>query len=286
MKKGGEERMTEYEKGLRMTEIPATHVIGSGRVNIPGIGEIRISGTGCVSSEEIRVSGSGRLPGGIKVGSVKGAGSISVGGDIEANEMHFSGSASIMGSVRAASLTASGSFRADGGATGGSMRVSGSCKIGDEVQLGDSLVANGSLSVQGDVDAGELVELDGCFDIDGKLTTSTFRVELSRSESYIREGIQADHVDVRKADGPEDFVLFGLPISEGGVREGELITTDIVGREEVYLENVRCDNVTGKDVTIGEGCEIRGRVRYSGTIEVHPEARIQNPPERVDAIAS
>lgn len=230
MKKSGGERMGKYEKGLRRTEIPMTRVIGSGGVNLPGVGEIRILGSGYVSSEEIRVSGSGRLPGGIKVGSVKGAGSISVGGDIEADEMHFSGSASIMGGVRATSLTASGSLRADGGATGGSMQVSGSCKIGDKIQLENTLIVHGSLSVQGDVDARKLVELDGCFDIDGKLTTSTFKAELSRSESYIREGIQADHVDVRKGDGPEDFVLFGIPISKGGFREGELITTDIVGR--------------------------------------------------------
>ena len=273
--------MREYEKGSRETEMPTTRIIGSGKVDIPGIGEIRIAGAGYVSSEEIRVNGSGRLPGGIKVGRVKSSGSISIGGDIEADEMRFSGSASIMGSVSAENLTASGSFEAEGGATGGSMRVSGSCKIGDEIKLEDSLIAHGSLSVQGDVDARNLVELDGCFDIDGKLTTKAFEAELSRSESHIRQGIQADNVDVRKGGGDEEFVLFGLPIFVERLSEGELITTDIVGREKVCLENVRCDNVTGKDVIIGEGCEIRGKVRYSGTIEVHPTAKVQSPPEKI-----
>jgi len=70
--------------------------------------------------------------------------------------------------------------------------------------------------------------------------------------------------------------IFGRRLSEG-----ELSTTDIVGREKVYLENVHCDNVTGRDVTIGEGCEVRGKVRYSGTVEVHPTAKVKNPPEKV-----
>ena len=241
---------------------------------------MRISGSGHISSEEIRVSGSGHLPGGIRVGRVRSSGSVTIGGDIEAEEMHFSGSASIMGNVRAASLTASGSFSADGGATGGSMRFSGSSKIGDGVQLEDSLIAYGSLTVRGDVEAQNLVELDGSFDIDGKLATRTFKAELSRSRSHIKNGIQADHVDVRKGRGT-DAVLFGLPIFGRGSREGYLVTTDIVAREEVYLENVRCDSVTGGDVTIGEGCEVRGRVRYSGTVEVNPTAKVQGHPEKV-----
>lgn len=265
-------------------DIPTTRVIGFGKANMPGIGDVRISGSGYVSSEEIRVSGSGLLPGGIKVGRVKGSGSISVDGDIEADEMHFSGSASIMGSVRATSLSASGSFRADNGATGRSMEVSGSCRIGDKIQLEDSLIVHGSLSVRGDLDARKLVELEGSFDIDGRLTTSTFAAELRHSTSYVEDGIQADHIDVRKGrpkDSPFDLSIFG-----GRFGEGELVTTDINGGEEVYLENVRCDNVTGKHVTVGEGCEVLGKIRYSGTIDVHPSARTQSPPKKTSQAAS
>ena len=284
LRKTGEERRREYEKELKEMTIPATSVRGSGKVNHPGIGDIRISGSGHVSSDEIRVSGSGRLPGGIKVGRVKSSGSVSVGGDIEASEMRFSGSASIMGSVRATSLSASGSFRAEGGATGRSMQVSGSCKIGNEIRLEDSLIVHGSLSVEGDVNALKHVELDGSFDIDGKLTTSMFTAELSHSRSYVRRGIQADHIDVRK--GRAEGFPFSLSIFGGRFREGELITTDILGSEEVYLENVRCDNVTGKDVTVGEGCEVKGKIRYSSTIEVHPSARVRSPPEKIASEAS
>jgi cytoskeletal protein CcmA (bactofilin family) len=281
MNKSGEERMREYEKRLRETTIPTTRVSGSGKVNIPGIGEMRISGSGYVSPEEIRISGSGYLPGGIKVGQIRCSGSVSIGGDIIADEMRFSGSASVAGSVHSKSLSASGSFKAEGDAEGGSMRFSGSCKIGNDIRLEDSLIAHGSLRVLGNVTVQRLVELNGCFDVSGKLTTSDFKAELSRSRSHIKNGVQADYVDVRKRRKVEGFVLFGFPIFGRRFREGKLSTTDIVGKEEVYLENVFCDNVSGKDVTIGEGCEIKGKVSYSDTIEVHPSAKLSNPPEKV-----
>lgn len=276
--------MRDYEKEFKDAKIHATHVNGTGKINIPGIGDARISGSGHISSEEIRISGSGRLPGGINVGLVRCAGSVSIDGDIEAEEMRLSGSTSIAGAVHATRLTASGSLGVGSRATGGSMRVSGSCKIGKEIQLEESLIANGSLVVQGNLDVQKRVELDGSFEIDGRLTTGTFTSELSHSRSYIRGGIQADSLDIRKGEA-EDFP-FGLSIFKGRSREGELFTTDIEAREEVYLENVHCDNVTGKNVTIGEGCEIKGRIMYSETIEVHPSARVGSPPEKISSDAS
>lgn len=281
MNKSGEERMKEYEKRLRETLIPTTHMSGSGKVNISGLGEMRISGSGYVSPEEIRISGSGYIPGGIKVRQVGCSGSVSIGGDVEADEMRFSGSASVAGNIHSNNLWASGSFRANGHAKGGSMRFSGSCKIGDEIRLEDSLIVHGSLTVFGDVVARKLVELVGCFDVDGQISTSMFKAELRRSKSHIKRGIQADYVDIRKRDKAGGIVLFGFPIFIRRTGRGRLSTTDIVGREEVYLENVVCNNVTGRNVTIGEGCEIKGKVRYSGAIEVHPTAKLSNPPEKI-----
>jgi cytoskeletal protein CcmA (bactofilin family) len=277
----GEEKMREYEKRLRQTVIHPTRVSGSSRVNIPGMGEIRVSGSGYVSAEEIKISGSGYLPGGVKVGRISCSGSVSIGGDIETEEARFAGSASIDGSINSKNLSASGSFKAEGDAKGGSMRFAGSCKIGNDVTLEDSLIAHGSLTILGNVTAKRLVELSGRFDIGGKLTTSHFEAELRRSRSHIRDGIQADYVNIRKRGKVEGLMILGFPIFGRKIREGRLRTTDIVGKEKVYLENVVCDNVTGKHVIIGEGCEVKGRVKYFDTVEVHPEAVLSKPPEKV-----
>ena len=91
-------------------------------------------------------------------------------------------------------------------------------------------------------------------------------------------GIEAEVVDIRK-DEPRNL---GSRLERLFNRweEGDLRTTDIEGAESVYLENVTCDNVTGGRVTIGEGCRIRGSVTYMESIEVHPDARLENPPQQ------
>jgi len=279
--------MRRYEEELGTQTIPSTRVGGSGRVSIPGFGEVRISGSGHVSPEEIRVSGSGRLPGGLTVGRLISSGSVRVAGGIRAREVRLSGSAGVRGDVHAGSLRASGSFGAEGGAYGGSMRFSGSARIGEGIDIGGGLVAHGFLRAGGDVKAGS-VELVGSLDIEGNITAETFTAELRRDRSHVEGGIRADIVDVRRGAGSgslsfgERLLAYGLRMFGRG--EGELCARDIAGRESVHLENVICENVSGGDVTIGEGCEVRGRVLYTGSLEVHPEAKVRSRPEKVESI--
>lgn len=274
-----EEKMREYEKKLRQAGIPTTRISGSGKVHIEGMGDIRISGSGFVSPEEIKISGSGRLPGGIKAGRISCSGSVSIEGDAEAEEMSFSGSASIEGDAKAKTLSASGSFSVGGEVKGSSMKVAGSCKIGNRIELEDILRVNGSFKASGDVKAKNMVELHGRFDIDGKIVTRDFEAELSRLESHVRNGIEAVNVSVKKR-GFEGIVLFGVPIFGRIFRNGKLYTTDIAAKERGHLENVCCNNVYGRDVTIGEGCVIKGKVKYSESISIHPKAKLSNPPEK------
>ncbi len=279
----GEERMREYERRLRETAIPTTRISGSGRVHVEGIGDIRIAGSGLVSSEEIRISGSGSLPGGIKVKRIDCSGAVSANGDVEAEEMEFSGSASIAGDVKATSLSASGSISVDGDVRGSSVDTSGSCRFGGRVELEDTLRACGSSRFSNDVKAKNVVRLEGCFKVEGKVITGDFEAELVRSESQVRGGIEAVNVNVRRGERVGRFKLFGIRIPLYKViYEGRLSTTDIAAKGNVYLENVSCENVCGKDVTIGEGCLIRGKVKYFGSISVHPTAKLANPPERIE----
>ena len=274
----GEEKMREYEKKLRKMKIPTTKVSGSGKVHIEGIGDAHISGSGFISPEEIRISGSGRLPGGLNVGRITCSGSVSIGGDVEAEEMKISGSGSILGNVKTKAFSAAGSVSIDGWVRGSVMKVAGSCSIGGAAELTDTLRAHGSLKVFGDVTAKNLVELHGSFYIDGKVVTENFDAELRRSNSHVKNGIEAVNVSVKKKE-VEGLVIFGFPILGRIFRSGKLYTTSIKG-EEVHLENVLCYDVYGKNVTIGEGCVIKGKVKYSEFISVNSEAKLANPPEK------
>jgi len=277
----GEEKMRRYEEELRRMSIPTTRVSGSGKVHIDGVGDIQISGSGFISPQEIKISGSGHLPGGLKVEKLKCAGSVSIEGDVEAEEVDFSGSSSIAGNVKAKSLTASGAFSIDGDVQGSLLKVAGSCRIGKAVELENALHVHGSLRVFGDIKAGKYVELKGRFDIGGKIITGDFNAELNRYESYARGGIEAVNVDIKKRN-VEGIVIFGIPICGVLSGYGKLYTTNVTAKEKVYLENVCCENVVGKDVTIGEGCIIKGSVKYSNSISVHPKAKLTSPPEKIN----
>lgn len=279
----GEEKRKEYERRLHgVSGFPTTHVSGSGRVHVEGIGEIRVSGSGYVSPEEIKISGSGKLPGGLKVKSVRCSGSVSVEGNIEAEDMGFSGSASVDGNVTAKRLSCAGSFSVHGEIKADLLETAGSFRAGNRVELEDTMRAAGSVRVAGDIKAKNLVSIRGFIDVDGKIVTDRFEARLGRggrSESQVLGGIQAANVIVKKKD-TSGITILNLPLLRRLLPESRLYTADIVAEEKIHLENVSCNNVRGRDVTISEGCVVKGKVSYSGTVSVHSAARLATPPER------
>jgi cytoskeletal protein CcmA (bactofilin family) len=280
----GEDRRKEYERELQNTDgFPTARISGSGKVHIPGVGTIHISGSGTVSQDEIRISGSGKLPGGLKVRSLRCSGSVSVDGDIEAEDMSFSGSASVHGNATAGMLSAAGSFSVHGKARVGTMEATGSCSAYEGIEAEDTLRVAGFLRVSTDVRAKKLVELRGIFDVGGRIVTDRFEARLgrpSRPDSQVSGGIQAISVDVRKKETRSSWIL-SVPFLRRLLREGRLYTTNIIAEDRVCLENVSCDNVQGSNVTIGEGCVIRGKVSYSETVSVHSAVRLPSAPQKL-----
>ncbi|MCW4049741.1 MAG: hypothetical protein NWE89_08390 [Candidatus Bathyarchaeota archaeon] len=254
---------------MEYSEIPVTKISGSGRVTLQGYGDVKISGSGSISPERIRTSGSSKLPGGLKVGDIHTSGSTTVGGSISADTMKFSGSATIEGDAEFKELDKSGSMRIEGTATGDIMEVSGSTKIGGKLTIKKELRSSGSIRVHGDIESEGLVRYSGTMDTQGKITAKRFEAHLGRSVSRIDGGIEAEYIDVE--------------LSPRAWRdEGELKTTDIIGVKEVTLENVNCHNVRGGIVVIKAGCKVSGKVEYTDSVEVSPNAYLENQPEKIE----
>ncbi|MBS7633392.1 polymer-forming cytoskeletal protein [Candidatus Bathyarchaeota archaeon] len=275
----GEEKFEQYEKKLAETvTIPTTRISGSGKVHIKGIGEVSVAGAGYISPEEIKISGSGRLPGGLKVKKISCAGSIGVEGNIEAEDLILSGSTSIAGNVKAGKLAAAGSLSINGGVSANFAEFAGSCRIGSKIEV-DDLRASGFLRVLDDITAKNLADFHGAFDIDGRVSTGRFEARLSRSVSHVKGGIKAGNVTVKRR-GREGIVIFGIPILTWFSREGRLHTTNIESEGSVYLERVTCESVLGKSVSIGEDCIVK-EVKYLEAVTVHPTAKLATSPKKV-----
>jgi hypothetical protein len=52
--------------------------------------------------------------------------------------------------------------------------------------------------------------------------------------------------------------------------------------DEIIIENVECENVTGSKVTILPDCNIKGRVKYRETIKIDPKSILENEPEKIE----
>lgn len=268
-------KLDEHEKSLK--EKKTIIIQGTEEAKIQrGLG-VSISGSGIISDETIRVSGSARLPGGIKVKIIRVSGSASIDGDATAREVKVSGSTSVHGTLTANHLRISGSFKGKE-VKGDSMNVSGSCFLDGSVTLTDYVRTSGTLKAMEDVSAGKSIVLDGAFDVAGEIKTRNLQVDLHRSNCHARGGIEAVNVSVRKHE--TEIRFFGFTIVKHRLR-GRLFAPSIKASGRVSLENVVCEDVSGEVVEIGEGCEISGSIRYSETINIAPTARVAKSPMKV-----
>jgi cytoskeletal protein CcmA (bactofilin family) len=253
---------------MEYSEIPTSKISGSGRLTVPGYGMFKISGSGRISPELIKTSGSSKIPGGLTVGEVKVRGSSTVEGSLITEFMKVSGSSNIEGDLTCEDLEKSGSLRITGALKCKVAQMSGSTKIGNGATVEKELRNSGSIKFGDDVTSDGHIRFSGGFEVQGKLTAKSFEARIGRRESFIQGGIEAEYIEVREH-------------KENWRSEGVLITTDIVG-DEVILENVECDNVTGNKVTILPGCRIKGKIQYRESVNVDPKTRIDSEPEKIE----
>lgn len=253
---------------MEYSKIPTTRISGSGRISVPEYGDFKVSGSGRISPEEISTSGSSIIPGGLTIGDLKTSGSARIDGDITAEMVKFSGSASVEGNLSCEEIHKSGSLKVDKDMKIKYGKFSGSTNVGGGGSVERELEASGSISFGRDLVSEERILYSGVMRVDGKVEAKSFEARLSRDESYIRDGIKADYINIQLSH--DDWR-----------NRGSLITTDITG-DEIVLENVECDNVTGKKITLLGGCRVKGNVQYSDTIKVESENRLSSEPEKTE----
>jgi cytoskeletal protein CcmA (bactofilin family) len=253
---------------MEFSKIPTTKISGSGRITLPGFGEFKVSGSGRLSSEEISTSGSSRIPGGLVIGDLKSSGSTRINGDLTVEMVKFSGSARIEGNLTCDEILKSGSLRVEKSLKIKYGRFSGSTNIGGSGTVERELEASGTIAFGGDLISHDRILYSGLMRVDGSLKAQSFEARLSRDESYIKDGIEADYINIQRSH--EDWR-----------NRGRFITMDITG-DEIILENVECDNITGRKITILPGCRIKGNVKYSESIKVDKDSVLKNEPEQTE----
>jgi cytoskeletal protein CcmA (bactofilin family) len=262
-----EYRMSTVEKKeLHDLKISGSGTSGGGRFN-----SVKISGSGTIQGDidcrDLKISGSGKINGEIITEEFKTSGSSKISGGIKANEVSISGSTRIEGAVTAAEMTVSGSSKISEDLTCKDFKSSGSTKIDGKLQ-GGKIKTSGSLQVEKDCEV-ETFIARGSVKINGLLSADKVDIEVSH-ESFIKE-IGGEIIEVKN----ELSTKLVKQVVNFFVQRNDCLRSDLIEGDEIYLENTKAKLVRGKNVTIGENCEI-GTVEYSGSFDVKDGSIIGN----------
>lgn len=234
--------------------------------------DMHISGSGLIAAgeyENIHVSGSGRLQGLVRCSSFRASGSCR-GEEVECKgAFHVSGSGRFDKAVKAGSLAASGSAVFDADVT-----VEEECKCSGYVKCGGSmkcgtLKVSGGLDVGGDAEA-EVVRASGRLNCGGLLNAEEISICFDTGMTIGSIG-GSKIVIYRNSSGKK----LRLPLLSSFVKNagGSVKVEQAIEGDEIAVEGVCAQRISGRVVAIGDDCEI-GLVQYSEQIEVAPTAKI------------
>lgn len=241
--------------------------------------EVKISGSGKVSGEEVSISGSGRILSDVTTRMFKVSGSAISEGRVKAEVVKISGSTTFSEDVEAIEVDISGSALFKSSIKCKFLKISGSCKVFRDVIAKDYLKLSGSINVGGSITSNGTIELRGGFRVNGNIEANRIYIDV-RGRSEVKGYIKAHDVEVIGKSEESGIVLFGVTILGYKRKRGKLHASNIYAENIVRLENVICNNIEGSIVEIGSGCEIKGKIKYKDKITIHPEAKIVSPPEK------
>ena len=234
--------------------------------------DMKISGSGSIPAGEydaIKISGSGTIQGNINCSGMHVSGSANASGTVECTgEIHVSGACDFDKDIITKTLHVSGALNTDGNIIAtdlvhlsGGMNIEGSLKCG-------TLEAHGGLNVDEDIEA-ETVSVHGNLACGGLLNAES--IEIDTRDGCLIGSIGGSKIVIRHKKRKFFKNLIIITFNDKQVR-GIEVQQSIEG-DEIDIESVTCPRVSGRTVTVGEGCKIE-LLQYSEHYEIHEKAKV------------
>ena len=192
---------------------------------------------------------------------ISGAGAIGAG---EYDNVRISGSAKGEGLIRCKSFHASGSFSGGEIECSEDFHVSGAIKTEGNMK-GKEIKLSGAIKTGGDVEAEE-IKISGEVNCGGLINAERLYVNLDSTASSTAENIGGSKITIEKGKSGGFFCRLLK-------KSGKFNVSESIEGDEINIEYTSAKTVTGRNVKIGEKCEI-GLVQYSESIEISPKAKI------------
>lgn len=231
-------------------------------------GRISIAGSGSVGGgtyTDVHVSGSGRVIDAIETDTLRVSGTLVAEAPVKAGNVRVSGAATCLKDLQADTVGVSGALTCGGSLTTEKLNVSGSVEVAERLS-GGTIEITGEVKVGGDCEV-ERFKSRGGFTVGGLLSADTVDVKMYGRCSAGEIG--GESIEVRIYRNPLQSLAAAL-----GFGERTVLETQSVEGDRVYLERTKARTVRGRDVELGEGCEI-DLVEYSGELRQAADAKVK-----------
>ena len=261
------------------------HIAGSGKLDAGLYGDITVSGgvsaKGPLSCHAFRASGSARMEGDFTCEEeARLSGSLHCNGNARCGALRCAGSAHVEGDVHCTGeVKCSGSLGSEGEVQCDTLICAGSARIKKELQARNVTVA-GSLSAAALHGSGE-VSVSGGLQVEGDAEAERFflsggiRVGGLLNAEEMEITLQGDSSRVQSIGGRSVIVKRKRP----SLRPCLLTVEDGIEADSISLECTKAQSVVGKNVVIGEKCEV-DFVAYTDTLEVADNAKVGRTEKR------
>lgn len=216
--------------------------------------------------DEINVSGICSITGDIKANLINVSGKMDAEGEISVEHFKSSGMSTIEGSLKANTMKSSGKTNVEGKIEGNDLEISGMLDIVGNI-TGERLKLSGYSMVDGDIEV-DYFECSGKIESEGLINADSVNITL-RNHCSAQE-IGGKTIAILEDQKTENKGLFASLFTEN---RKDTLSCSLIEGDEIHLENVLCETVRGKNISIGKGCIIE-KVEYTDTIEIIEDAKV------------
>ncbi|MGF7400992.1 hypothetical protein PQ744_11420 [Thermoanaerobacterium thermosaccharolyticum] len=197
------------------------------------------------------------------------------------------GDCTINGDLKTASGVVAGDINIKGSLSADMFKVAGNMTVDYNTSI-KNLITHGNATINGNISS-EKIDANGYFTIEGNCNSEVFK---SKSIVMKLNGLlNADDIDIQiygrsavREIGGEKIMIRGgsesifkrLKLIKSMIYDackGDL-TTDVIEGDEIYLEYTTAKAVRGKNVTIGQGCNIE-LVEYVDNFNQHSDSVVR-----------
>ena len=207
---------------------------------------------GNLECQNFKCVGNTRVDGNVKADHARIVGSLSVSGSLESDEIKINGNVDTNGDMKSKSLVLRGGMEIKGGVKGEEVRLIGYTTIRKNCEV-ESFRSEGPLTIAGMLNAD---------DVDIRIHSRCKVNEIGGERIQARRGHYSRLGDLLKT--------FFIPAD---MFKGKLVADSIEG-DEIRLEDTKAKVVRGKNVVIGEGCEIDS-VEYSNECIINHRSTVK-----------